>query len=146
MKKTKGDVSIMYKMVYIEIAFKAKPFSYDLKFNDRFTLVGGDSGVGKTVLFNMLDDLKLTERFNAIRLFNYKSLNVEAELSQCRNCFIVIDNADIVLTDSIKHFMNFEFTNQYMLFLRNCDGLFLSEDSFKILQEKDNQITLERGF
>ena len=36
-------------MVYKNITFRADPFSYDLLFDDRITLVGGDSGTGKTV-------------------------------------------------------------------------------------------------
>ena len=37
-------------MIYKNITFKAAPFSYDLVFDDRITLVGGDSGTGKTEL------------------------------------------------------------------------------------------------
>ena len=43
------------QMIYKNITFKADPFSYDLEFEDRITLVGGDSGTGKTVLYEMLD-------------------------------------------------------------------------------------------
>ena len=60
-------------MIYKNITFKADPFSYDLEFDDRITLVGGDSGTGKTVLYEMLEDIRLTEEYNAIKLFNYKS-------------------------------------------------------------------------
>lgn len=35
------------QMIYKSIIFKADPFSYDLEFDDRITLVGGDSGTGK---------------------------------------------------------------------------------------------------
>ena len=83
------------KMVYKNIAFQAAPFSYDLVFEDRITLVGGDSGTGKTVLYEMLEDLKLTNEYHAIKLFNYKSENILENLEKCRNNFIVIDNADI---------------------------------------------------
>ena len=34
------------KMIYKNISFKATPFSYELVFDDRITLVGGDSGTG----------------------------------------------------------------------------------------------------
>lgn len=110
-------------MIYNKIAFQADPFSYDLVFEDRITLVGGDSGTGKTVLYDMLEDLKQTEEYNAIKLFNYKSEDVLEKLKQCRN--------------------NFEFSNQYMLFLRNCDGLNVSDKSFKVMKFKSNRITLE---
>ena len=130
-------------MVYKNIVFQAAPFSYDLVFDDRITLVGGDSGTGKTVLYEMLEDLKLTAEYHAIKLFNYKSENILENLKKCRNNFIVIDNADILIDDDIQRFINFEFSNQYMLFLRNCDGLNVSDKSFKMLKLENNEITLE---
>ena len=130
-------------MIYKKIIFKAAPFLYELSFDDRITLVGGDSGTGKTVLYEMLEDLRLTDSYRAIRLFNYKSDNVAKSLKECRNCFIVIDNADIIINDEIRNFINFECSNQYMLFLRNCDGLNVSDRSFKILKLVNNRIPLE---
>ena len=60
-------------MIYKSIIFKAEPFSYNLEFDVRITLVGGDSGTGKTFLYGMLEDMRLTEEYKAIKLFNYKS-------------------------------------------------------------------------
>ena len=111
------------QMIYKNITFKADPFSYDLEFDDRITLVGGDSGTGKTVLYEMLEDLRLTNEYKAIKLFNYKS--------------------DNLINDEIRRFINFEPSNQYMLFLRNCDGLNVSDKSFKVLKFGNNRITLE---
>ena len=88
-------------MIYKNITFKAAPFSYDLVFDDRITLVGGDSGTGKTVLYEMLEDLRFTDEYKRIKLFNYKSDNLLETLKQCRGNFIVIDNADILLNDEI---------------------------------------------
>lgn len=132
------------RMIYNSISFKASPFSYDLKFEDRITLVRGDSATGKTYMYQLLEDLKLTPEFSAIRLFNYKSDNFHNDLKQCKNNFIVIDNGDILLTEEDKRFINFEGSNQYLLFLRNCDGLNLSAESFTILKETDYRITLEK--
>lgn len=131
------------QMIYKNITFKADPFSYDLVFDDRVTLVGGDSSTGKTVLYEMLEDLRLTDDYRAIKLFNYKSDNILESIMNCRDSFIVIDNADILIDDDIRRFINFEFSNQYMLFLRNCDGLNVSDKSFKVLKLEDNRITLE---
>ena len=130
-------------MFYKKIIIKAAPFSYDLVFDDRITLVGGDSGTGKTVLYEMLEDLRLTDEYKAIKLFNYKSDNLLETIKQCRDSFIVIDNADILIDDDIRRFINFESSNQYMLFLRNCDGLNVSDKSFKVLKLDNNRITLE---
>ena len=44
-------------MIYKGIIFKADPFSYNLEFDDRITLVGGDSGTGKTFLYGLLKDI-----------------------------------------------------------------------------------------
>lgn len=131
------------QMIYKNIVFKADPFSYDLVFYDRITLVGGDSGTGKTVLYEILEDLRLTDQYKAIKLFNYRSDHLLESVKQCRDNFIVIDNADILINDEIRRFINFEFSNQYMLFLRNCDGLNVSDKSFKVLKLEDNRITLE---
>ena len=131
------------RMIYKNITFKADPFSYDLVFDDRITLVGGDSGTGKTVLYEILEDLRLTDQYKAIKMFNYKSDNLLEAVKQCKDNFIVIDNADILINDEIRRFINFEFSNQYMLFLRNSDGLNVSDKSFKVLKLEDNRITLE---
>jgi archaellum biogenesis ATPase FlaH len=112
-------------------------------FEDRITLVGGDSSTGKTVLYEMLEDLRLTDEYQAIKLFNYKSDNLLEAIKACRDSFIVIDNADILMNDEVRRFVNFEFSNQYMLFLRNCDGLNVSDKSFKVLKLDNNRITLE---
>ena len=100
-------------MIYKNIIFKAAPFSYDLVFDDRITLVGGDSGTGKTVLYEMLEDLRLTDEYKAIKLFNYKSDDLLESMKQCRDRFIVIDNADILIDDKVRRFINFDFSNQY---------------------------------
>ena len=79
------------QMIYKNITFKADPFSYNLEFDDRITLVGGDSGTGKTVLYEMLEDLRLTDEYKAIKLFNYKSDHSQSRLK----------SAEIVLLWSI---------------------------------------------
>ena len=131
------------QMIYKNIIFKADPFSYDLEFDDRITLVGGDSGTGTTVLYEMFEDLRLTDEYRAIKLYNYKSDNFSESIKQCTDSFIVVDNADILINDDVRKFINFEFSNQYMLFLRNCDGLNVSDKSFKVLKLDNNRITLE---
>lgn len=132
------------KMIYDVIAFQAAPFSYRLELKSRITLVRGDSATGKTYLYQMLEDLKMTDEYHAIKLFNYKTDDFHTELQKCRNKFIVIDNGDLILEDEDKAFINFERSNQYLLFLRNCDGLNLSADSFTVLLEENYKIHLER--
>ena len=132
------------KLIYNVIEFKASPFSYRLEFESRITLVRGDSATGKTYLYQVMEDLKMTEEYSSMKLFNYKSEEFHSELKKCRNKFIVVDNADIILDDEDRAFINFEKSNQYLLFLRNCDGLNLSADSFMLLREQGYLVTLEK--
>lgn len=131
-------------MIYKKIKFSVAPFSYELEFTSRITLVRGDSATGKTYLYQILEDVKFLPQYQNMKLFNYKSDNFHEELAKCRGKFIIIDNADILLTDEDKRFINFEKTNQYMLFMRNCDGLNLTSDSFTVLDDREYRITLRR--
>ena len=83
-RSMKGEKLVIYK----NITFKAAPFSYDLIFDDRVTLVGGDSGTGKTVLYEVLEDIRLTDEYKAIKLFNYKSDDFLEAIKQCRDKFL----------------------------------------------------------
>lgn len=131
-------------MIYNGIEFQAIPFFYSLKFTDRITLVRGDSATGKTYLYQILEDLRLTKEYAAIKLFNYKTEEFHENLAKCEGNFIVIDNADILLNDDDRKFINFNKSNQFLLFLRNCDGLNLSAESFRILHKQGNTITLDK--
>lgn len=131
-------------MIYDSIRFQAAPFFYILEFAERITLVRGDSATGKTYLYQLLEDLKLTKEYGAIQLFNYKTEDFHEKLKRCKNNFIVIDNADILLDEEDRRFINFGIDNQYMLFLRNCDGLNLTAGSFTVLKEEEYTISLER--
>lgn len=139
-KNMQGDL----KMIYDKISFQMNPFKYDLRFTDRITLVRGDSATGKTYLYQMLEDVRQIEQYHAIKLFNYQSEDFHEALQACRNRFIVIDNADIILEEEDIKFINFEKSNQYLLFLRNCDGINASADSFTILCEEKYHISLEK--
>ena len=132
------------KMIYQIIEFQANPFHYKLHFASRITLVRGDSATGKTYLYQLLEDIRQLEQYSSIRLFNYKSDDFHAALQACRDKFIVIDNADTILEYEDRTFINFEKSNQYLLFLRNCDGLNVSSESFTILYEDNYNISLRK--
>lgn len=131
-------------MVYDVLKFDAAPFSYALAFEDRITLVRGDGATGRTFLYCTLESLRLAEEYRAMKLFNYKTEDFHGNLRKCRGRFVVIDNADLLLDDEDRRFINFETSNQYMLFARNCDGLNLSVRSLMLLYEKEYSISLKR--
>ena len=131
-------------MIYNIIKFEADPFTYFLDFSDRITLVRGDSATGKTYLYQMLEDLRMTKEYQAIKLFNYKTEDFHENLKKCKDRFVVVDNADLLLNNEDRRFINFDCSNQYMLFARNCDGLNLSQGSFMLLYENDYKVSLKR--
>lgn len=131
-------------MIYQKIEFQANPFHYTLQFTSRITLVRGDSATGKTYLYQLLEDIKQLEQYNNIKLFNYKSDDFHTALRACHDKFIVIDNGDTILEGEDRIYINFEKSNQYLLFLRNCDGLNVSAESFTILQEDNYNISLRK--
>ncbi len=112
-------------MIYKSVIFKSIHFHTIWNLMTELLFVGGDSGTGKTFLYGIL-----TEEYNAIKLFNYKSDDFLETIKLCCNNFIVIDNADYLLNEDVRRFINFELSNQYMLFLQNCDGLNVSDKSF----------------
>ena len=104
------------QMIYKNITFKADPFHTIWNLRIELLLFGGDSGTGKTVLYEMLEDIRLTDEYKTIKLFNYKSDDFLKAIKQCRDSFIVVDNAEYLINDDIRRFINFELSNQYMLF------------------------------
>lgn len=125
-------------MIYRNITFKAEPFSYNFEFEDRITLIGGDSGSGKTLFCEKLREQMISN----VKVFNYESVNFEKTLSECENCLVVIDNAACLVTEEVKKLINFNRSNQYVLMLQNCDGLNVSDKSFKLLRCVGDTITL----
>ena len=130
-------------MIYNIIKFEADPFTYFLDFSDRITLVRGDSATGKTYLYQMLEDLRMTKEYQAIKLFNCKTEDFHENLKKCKDRFVVVDNADLLLDDEYRRFINFDYSNKYMLYARNCDGLNLSAGSFMLLYENDYKVSLK---
>ena len=131
-------------VIYNRIQFKAVPFTYNLEMLHRITLVKGDSGTGKTYLFGLLWDLKDSGLYDRLELFNRRTKDFHRLLYECKDRCIVIDNADILLDWQDKQFINFEKSNQYLIFGRSCSGLALSSKSFMLLSEDNFSVTLVR--
>ena len=128
-------------MIYKSIVFDSEPFHYKLFFEDKITLVRGDSASGRTFLFKLLQDLSTLDEYKNIQTFNYQCKDFEQELINCKNSLIVIDNADVILTDNLKMFINLDKSNQYLIFGRNCSGLNCSLDSFTELSNNNCVVT-----
>lgn len=131
-------------MIYEHLEIKAGKIVYKLDFENRITLVSGCSATGKSFLFKFLEDYKKLQGFEKIVTFNYASDDFHKRLSECRERFIVIDNADVILDESDFRFINSERSNQYLLFKREFEGLWINENSLKEFVREGNVIRLKK--
>ena len=105
---------------------------FDLKFKDRLTLVRGDSGIGKSMLFNLLERDAAVSALNIVCLdWNDISNNaVENILSTAKNKVIFIDNADAIIDLGQRIDISFDRGNQYVIFTHSTEGYKPSKNSF----------------
>ena len=133
------------QMIYENIEFSSMNLTYKLNFRNYFTIIAGDSGSGKTFLFNRLKDLKQIHLYDKLKLYNAESENFDS-IYNCKNSFIVIDNFDILVSDKLREFLQYDKTNQFLVFGRNTDGLPVDIDSFLYLKNSNSYITFEEVF
>lgn len=133
------------QMIYENIEFSSMNLTYKLNFRNYFTIIAGDSGSGKTFLFNRLKDLKQIHLYDKLKLYNAESENFDS-IYNCKNSFIVIDNFDILVSDKLREFLQYDKTNQFLVFGRNTDGLPVDIDSFLYLKNSNGYITFEEVF
>lgn len=116
---------------------------YKLSFNDNHTFLSGDSGTGKSFMWNFLSDLKTIPKYSFIRTFNYKDVGLDLEqIIMCdKRKFFVIDNADILLSDSLRDYISFNYTNQYLIIGRDPRGLMLMNNNLASMRfDKEHKV------
>ena len=115
----------------------------NFEFTNNITILTGASATGKTASFSFIREcMAVNPDIVCINYQDYQK-DIKKLIASETGKLVVIDNADILINNEIRRFINFEFSNQYMLFLRNCDGLNVSDKSFKVLKQDNNRITLE---
>lgn len=114
---------------------------FDLQFNDRLTLIDGESGTGKTMLFKAIERDTLLGKTNIICL-NFDDIpsgNIEHTLASVKNKVIVIDNADVALNLSRRMQISLDTDNQYIIFTHSTDGYKPSRRSLAELVVKNGK-------
>ena len=126
------------------IQTKHTSFEVNLRLNSNVTFISGDSGTGKSALYSFLEEYAAENK--NVRCFNYLDLNkktYKGSIKQSKGKLFVIDNADILLDDSMRSYIAFDDKNQYIIIGRNPTGLQLTVDEIYELQsEMMNGITL----
>lgn len=125
-------------MIYNKISLKSYGRNINLEFKARTTLLGGDSGIGKTLIYNLLDDLNDQDKFKKIYCINSKfvykqDLPVINILKSKKDKFIVIDNAEEILGKQERQFICQNHINQYLILGRCKDFLGLGSKNIGTL-------------
>lgn len=115
-------------VLYDHIQTKHTSFIVDFRFEYNITFITGDSGTGKSAVFSFLEEMAADQK--NIKCFNYldKTKNYKSAIKQSKGKLFIIDNADLLLDDSIRKFIAMDGLNQYIIIGRNPSGLQLSQD------------------
>lgn len=130
-----------------EFNFNIFNYKVHLCLDNYLTLITGDSGIGKTLLFNYFDrqshirnDIKcINSRYvdMACKKSNGQSLYITRILKDTSGALVVIDNADVLLTSKVRDFIVMDSRNTYVLFGRNVTGLWTTENNIAELVRDD---------
>lgn len=124
-------------LVIEHLAAKHTTFSLDFHFTNNITLLMGDSGRGKTLVFGILQELSVTDK--RLLCINYLDINkkIKTLMENVSGKLIIIDNADIILDDEIRKKIAFDYANQYFIIGRNPQNLLATKENlFELKQEK----------
>lgn len=109
---------------------------FDFKIREPITLVDGDSATGKTLFFKMYQKEVALEHIDDVLFLNLSSMNTaEPLIKLTKNKLIIIDNADIVLTDKLALRLREDKYNQYIIFGRDARRYGLGLSSMASLSE-----------
>lgn len=137
--------------------FRTLGYKVTLNVDDHLTVIKGDSGVGKTAVYNYFYRKFLNQDMPSVKCYDARSLRIlmrasgnedfseelMKQLGKVSNCMVLIDNADIVVDDRIKNFILMTNNgNSYILFGRNVNGLWVTENNVANLVRDDENKTI----
>ena len=109
---------------------------------DTIIVIGGNSSTGKTFIKDTAPEFYNDEKTSRIEVFDYKRTVDLAVMKALRDKLIIIDNADILLSENeeVSNFINTDTNNQYLLFMRDDNDVDYSVDNYAELQETGKQL------
>lgn len=135
-------------MVHEILKFKGYGRDIELRFYSRITLLGGNSGIGKSVLYQLLTVLSAGYKFKNIYCINSdiaktQDIDLIKTFQSKKNHLIVIDNSEEILGKKEREFILTNIKNQYLILGRNRDGLSLGYKSLGELVVDDKKIYIK---
>jgi len=135
----------MYSKPIVMETLKARhtTFGVEFHFTNNITMLMGNSGMGKTLIFGILQELSVTDE--RIVCINYLDINkqIKDEIEKISGKLIIIDNADTILDDDMRKTIAFDRENQYLIIGRNPKNLLITQDNlFELNQEKSGNMII----
>lgn len=116
---------------------------FNIEFKSGLVAIMGDSGKGKTLLAEYLAKWCINNGIE-FSLYNYKNGNsIESAIGNLRNNIVIIDNADIILTDENRFGIALDESNQYVIMTRRLEGLMLDKNEIAFMKRSNNEFSLE---
>lgn len=117
-------------------------FIVNFKFTNNITILMGDSGTGKTATFSFIREcMAIDSRILCLNYLDYQK-DIMTIISNTQGKLIVIDNADILLSDDIRKYISLDDRNQYLIIGRNPKNLFATKENlFELTNKKVGEQT-----
>lgn len=117
-------------------------FIVNFKFTNNITILMGDSGTGKTATFSFIREcMAIDSRILCLNYLDYQK-DIMTIISNTQGKLIVIDNADILLSDDIRKYISLDDKNQYLIIGRNPKNLFATKEKmFELVNKKVGEQT-----
>lgn len=112
----------------------------DFSLSNNIVLIMGDSGTGKSVVFTILQEAASDD--DRIIPISYLNKDIENQIRSQSGKIIVVDNADVVLTDELRKYITFDSRNQYIIIGRNPRNLMITtENLFELSADISDGVT-----
>lgn len=125
---------------------------FDIPFRGNKTIVRGNSGTGKSLLYNTLKHIKYSKNSTKFNRYDVDNIVLVDEgnidnISEYDSKFIIIDRGDIIITPKATEIINSDFgKNRYLIFARKHLGIELSPNYYATMTNKNKIFSLEYAF
>lgn len=103
--------SINEKVNILDIRTNSGKFHIDISVYKHLTMIMGESGVGKSYLFSVLQTLVIGRRLKNVVCIKYRNTYALSKLKSFKNRLIVIDNSDILFSEEQRLFIRTDINN-----------------------------------
>lgn len=118
-------------------------FVIDFAFDNNITILMGDSGTGKSASYSFIKEcMSMNPDILCINYLDYQK-DIGEMIKSVTGKLIVIDNADVLLSDNIRKYIALDDKNQYLIIGRNPKNLFTTKENlYELTSEKKGDQTV----